>query len=137
MLEADLQRWALEQLKAQPDAPSPTLALLDAIEGMLGVLDRHREAIVAQFREGPDSAGWTACRDLFTQILRNGMVAGDFRRELDPRVMGLSLAAMVYGHAAHDRLIEQHVDPEARATELYRAVLAGLAAPPQPLTKAD
>lgn len=137
MLEEDLQGWALKELKAQPDAPSPTLALLDAIEGMLGVLGRDPEAVLERFREGPGSTGWKACQDLFSQILRNGIIAGDFRRDLDAGVMGLSLTAMVYGNVAHDRLLQKTSDPETLATELYRAVLAGLAAPPLPLSKPD
>lgn len=135
MLDADLKSWADAELKAQPDAPSPTLALLNALEGMLSVLDRHAEAVLERFREGPGSEGWTACQQLFSRILRNGVIAGDFRRELDPEVMGLSLTAMVYGNAAYARLNEKAIAPAALATELYRVVLAGLAAPPLPLKK--
>ena len=135
MLEADLQGWALTELKAQPDAPSPTLAMLTAIEGMLEVLNQHPDAVVDRFREGPGSASWKACQGLFTQILRNGIIAGDFRRDLDAEVMGLSLTAMVYGNVAHERLLAKPVDVSDLATELYRAVIAGLAAPPQPLKK--
>lgn len=137
MLEEELQGWALEELKAQPDAPSPTLALIDALEGMLGVLERHPDAVVDRFRDGPGSTGWKACQDLFTRILRNGIISGDFRRDLDAEVMGLSLAAMVYGNAAHDRLMGKATEAATLATELYRAVLAGLAAPPQPLSRPD
>ena len=135
MLEADLQGWALAELKAQPDAPSPTLAMLTAIEGMLEVLQKHPDAVVERFREGPGSASWKACQGLFTQILRNGIIAGDFRRDLDAEVMGLSLTAMVYGNVAHDRLLAKPIAVSNLATELYRAVIAGLAAPPQPLKK--
>ncbi|MNR86836.1 hypothetical protein D3C72_176930 [compost metagenome] len=137
MLEEDLQGWALKELKAQPDAPSPTLALLDAIEGMLGVLHRHPDAVLDRFREGPGSPSWKACQELFSQILRNGIIAGDFRRDLDTQVMGLSLTAMVYGNVAHDRLMQTSSDTETLATELYRSLLAGLAAPPLPLKKPD
>lgn len=137
MLEEELQGWALEELKAQPDAPSPTLALIDALEGMLGVLERHPDAVVDHFRDGPGSTSWQACQDLFTRILRNGIISGDFRRDLDAEVMGLSLAAMVYGNAAHDRLMGKATEAATLATELYRAVLAGLAAPPQPLSRPD
>ncbi|MNT96513.1 hypothetical protein D3C72_2386240 [compost metagenome] len=49
--------------------------------------------------------------------------------------MGLSLTAMVYGNAAHARLMQHAVDAVELATELYRAVIAGLAAPPLPLKK--
>lgn len=135
MLEADLKGWALTELKAQPDAPSPTLAMLTAIEGMLEVLNQHPDAVIARFREGPGSEGWQACQGLFTQILRNGIIAGDFRRDLDAEVMGLSLTAMVYGNVAHERLLSKPIDVSSLATELYRAVIAGLAAPPQPLKK--
>jgi hypothetical protein len=135
MLDEDLRAWAQQELKAQPDAPSPTLALLTALEGMLGVLEGHADAIIAQFREGPASEGWKASQSLFSQILRNGIIAGDFRRDLDAEVMGLSLTAMVYGNAAHDRMTGRKLDATKLATELYRAVLAGLAAPPLPLKK--
>ncbi|MNY66100.1 hypothetical protein D3C86_2034740 [compost metagenome] len=49
--------------------------------------------------------------------------------------MGLSLTAMVYGNVAHERLLSKPIDVSNLATELYRAVIAGLAAPPQPLKK--
>ena len=137
MLDQDLQGWALKERQAQPDAPSPTLALLTALEGMLGVLEHHADTVVETFRQGPATEGWKACQELFTQILRNGITAGDFRRDLDAEVMGLSLAAMVYGNAAHDRLMGKATEAASLATELYRAVLAGLAAPPQPLSRPD
>ncbi len=135
MLDQDLQGWALKELQAQPDAPSPTLALLTALEGMLGVLEQHAETVLDTFRVGPSAEGWQACQTLFTRILRNGIIAGDFRRDLDAEVMGRSLAAMVYGNAAHERLEGNPVNASDLATELYRALLAGLAAPPQPLKK--
>jgi len=135
MLDQDLQGWALKERQAQPDAPSPTLALLTAFEGMLGVLEHHAESVVETFRQGPAAEGWKACQDLFTQILRNGITAGDFRRDLDAEVMGRSLTAMIYGNAAHERLMGKTVNASDLATELYRALLAGLAAPPQPLKK--
>jgi hypothetical protein len=135
MLDAELRGWAERELKAQPDAPSPTLALLSALEGMLGVLQDHPEDLMNRFREGPGSEGWKACETLFSRILRNGVIAGDFRRDLDADVMGRSLAAMVYGNAAHAHLTQQPLATESLATELYRALIAGLAAPPQPLKK--
>lgn len=135
MLDADLRGWAERELKAQPDAPSPTLALLNALEGMLGVLDAHPAALMDRFREGPGSGGWQACETLFTRILRNGIIAGDFRRDLDAEVLGRSLPAMIFGNAAHAQLTGQPLAPESLAVELYRALLAGLAAPPQPISK--
>lgn len=137
MLDAELQTWARQELLAQPDAPSPTLGLLSAIEGMLTVLAAQLEEVMDLFRKGPSSAGWKACQALFAQILRNGAIAGDFRRSMDPEILGTSLAAMVLGNAAHAALTDQPLDPTSLATELYRAALAGLAAPPQPLSKAD
>lgn len=135
MLDQELQGWALRELAAQPDAPSPTLALLTAVEGMLGVLEAHADSLLDTFREGPGADGWKACQELYTRILRNGITAGDFRRDLDPAIMGRSLAAMIFGNAAHQRLMGQPLNASELATELYRSLLSGLAAPPQPLKK--
>ncbi len=137
MLDADLRDWAQQELKAQPESLSPTLALLDAMEGMLRVLAKHPDAILERFREGPGSESWAACQGLFSQILRNGIIAGDFRRGLDVDVLGLSLAAMVFGNAAHARLTGDSIDEECMATELFRAAIAGLAAPPHPANKPE
>jgi hypothetical protein len=137
MLDDDLQGWADQTLKAQPESPSPTLSLLNAIEGMLSLFAQHPDAVMESFRKGPASAGWLASQKLFTQILRNGVIAGDFRRNLDVETLGLSMVAMVFGNAAYARLTQQDLDPAGLATELYRAALAGVAAPPQPLKKSE
>lgn len=123
------------------DAPA-TERLRAAVTGYLKFMSAN-PAMLAMFYARDFHARYPQIRDLISErigrfrhrlagVIRDGIVAGEFRADVDPDIAAGLIRGMIYGLGAERSLRKAPFDPVAEGGRMFDVLLSGLRAPPKP-----